>query len=125
MASETIAASEQGSGGGAPMEITIRPGVTFPDWSAVSSPRARDTLNAIFEAFGIAQCWDSYGGDEDRVRRAILEAYGRDGRAPALKTLAQETGLSGDEVLELLANLRERDLITLDDTGGRVTGAFR
>ncbi len=124
MVSETIAALDQAPSGAAPLEITIRPGVTFPDWSAVSSPHARDTLNAIFEAFGVVRCWDSYGGEEDRVRRAILEAYGRDGRAPSLKTLAQETGLAGDEVLGLLAGLRERDLITLDDTGGRVTGAY-
>ncbi len=124
MVSETIATFDQSSGGTAPMEVTIRPGVTFPDWSAVSSPRVRDTLNAIFEAFGIARCWDSYGAGEDRVRRSILEAYGRDGRAPTLQTLAQETGLAGDEVLGLLASLKKRDLITLDESGGRVTGAY-
>ena len=124
MVSETIAVSDQAPGGAAPMEVTIRPGVTFPDWSAVSSPRVRDTLNAIFEAFGIARCWDSYGADEDRVRRSILEAYGRDGRAPTPQALARETGLAGDDVRKLLASLKKRDLITLDETGERVSGAY-
>lgn len=106
------------------LEMTIRPGVTFPDWSAISSPQARDALNAILEVFGVARCWESYGAEEDLVRRAILEGYARDGRAPAVSSLADETDLSEEAVRSNLASLQARDLIVLDEDNGRVTGAY-
>ncbi len=107
-----------------PLQVTIRPGVTFPDWSAISSANARAALSAIIEAFGAARYWDGYGAEEDRVRRAVLEGYASDGRAPTAGALAEATGLDRDRVRELLAGLKSRDLVVLDESGGEVTGAY-
>ena len=106
------------------IEFSIRPGVTFPNWAAVSSPRAQEALEAILEVFGIEKCWDGYSESEDRVRRAVLEIYAETGRAPTPATLAARTGLPASEIGGLLASLRERDLIVLDESGAGITGAY-
>ncbi|HZA67385.1 MAG TPA: hypothetical protein VE592_10575, partial [Geminicoccaceae bacterium] len=53
----------------------VRPGVTFPDWAAVTSPQARAALLAIFEAIGAERTWRDYTPAEDAVRTALLRLY--------------------------------------------------
>jgi hypothetical protein len=101
----------------------IRPGVVFPDWSAVSSELVRTALSDIFEAFGMERCWDGLSAEEDRVRRAVLEGYLGEGRPPTAAALAASTGLGADAVTSLLAGLRKRDLIVLGDSG-EIRGAY-
>ncbi|MCH7475989.1 MAG: hypothetical protein IIA27_15165 [Gemmatimonadetes bacterium] len=50
--------AEQGNVVDRPFSIEFRPGVTFPEWNAVSSENARRALDAILEAFGAEDCWD-------------------------------------------------------------------
>jgi hypothetical protein len=127
MTSQTLpepAATAAPTGEAPPLRVTIRPGVTFPDWSAVSSANTKAALNAIFEAFGAARCWDSYSAEDDRVRRAVFEGYASDGRAPGTGALAEATGLEPARVRELLTGLKSRDLVVLDESGSEVTGAY-
>ena len=110
---------------GAPrFEMTVRLGVTFPDWSAVESETVRTALGAIFEAFGIDKCWTDYGEAEDGVRRAVLEPYRASGSAPSLERLCAATGMARDEALAQLHSLWSRDLVVLDDAGTAITGAY-
>ncbi len=106
------------------LEMTIRPGVTFPNWSAVRSERAEAAASAIFEAFGIEKCWIDYREREDRVRRAVLEHYAGDGRAPSISHLSIVTDIGRDELRDLLTRLKKRDLLVLDESGERITGAY-
>ena len=102
----------------------IRPGVVFPDWSAVTSDLVRTALSELFEAFGVEQFWDRLSAEEDRVRRAVLEGYLADGRPPTTPELSASTGLGADAVTTLLARLRKRDLIVLDESGSEIRGAY-
>ncbi len=106
------------------LEVTIRPGVTFPNWSAVRSERAEAAASAIFEVFGIEKCWIDYREREDRVRRAVLDHYGSDGRAPSISQLSIATDIAPDELRDLLTRLEKRDLLVLDGSGERITGAY-
>lgn len=108
----------------APLAIELRPGVVFPDWSAVSSETARQALDAIFEAFGVANGWNDYSAEEDSVRTAVLRSYGARGRAPTVAELAADTGLPEEAVREGLGRLRERDMVVLDGISGEVSGAY-
>ena len=116
---ETAAAG----GAGGRVEITIRPGVTFPDWSAVSSEHVRQALGDILRVFGGAETWNGYGGQEDRVRRAILDLFAELGRPPSSAEVAKASAIPADDVPGLLASLRARDLVVLGDDGA-VTGAY-
>ncbi|MBI5136059.1 MAG: alkylmercury lyase family protein [Nitrospirae bacterium] len=104
-----------------PLEISIGPGVTFPDWSAITSEAARRALAAILAAFDAERCWTGMGEAEDRVRRAVLDGYADRGRAPSVEHLAADLPL--DEVRRLLRQLEGRDLVVLD-AHGDVTGAY-
>lgn len=105
-------------------EFTVRPGVTFPNWAAISSETSREALEAILEVFGVEKCWDGYSESEDLVRRAVLEIYAEVGRAPSLAKVAERTALPIDEIRDLLASLRQRDLVVLSDSGDEITGAY-
>jgi mercuric reductase len=98
---------------------SVRPGVTFPDWSVVTSPAVRDALLAIDHVFA---CWSGYDPGTDRVRVALLQLYLEGGRAPAASALAERTGLSETAIRPLLEELRRRDLVVLD--GARIVGAY-
>lgn len=104
--------------------VVLRPGVTLPDWSVVSSPVAEAALAAIFDAFGVASRWDGRSVEEDRVHRAVLRAWGRLGHAPEIRDLAVETGLSPEKVGVLLGRLRTRDLVVLNESGDAIAGAY-
>jgi hypothetical protein len=102
----------------------VRPEVTIPDWSVVTSPVVKDALLAMFESEHIGSRWGGYAQAENRLRRALVELYAEHGRAPTVDTLAARTGLSETAVRPLLANLRQRDLVVLDAGGERIVGAY-
>ncbi len=106
------------------LEIAIRPGVTTPDWSVVSSGTVREALGAIFETCDWEQRWAGLDEAEDRTRRAILEAYPRTGHAPSIDELALSTGFAPEQVRDLIAKLAARDMVVLDRDGTTLAGAY-
>ena len=106
------------------IKIAIRPGVTTPDWSVVTSGTVREALGAIFETCDWEERWAGLDEAQDRTRRAILEAYPRTGRAPSTNELALSTGFAPDQVRDLIAKLRARDMVVLDRDGTNLTGAY-
>lgn len=100
----------------------VRPGVTFPDWSAVSSPVVKEALLAMVSTDHVLNRWSGYEAATDRIRVALLQLYAEDGRAPAIDVLAQRAGLSETAIRSLLQELRRRDLVVLD--GERIVGAY-
>ncbi len=106
------------------LEIAVRPGVTIPDWSVVTSETVREALGAIFETCDWEERWAGLDEAQDRTRRAILEAWPRTGRAPSTNELALSTGFAPDQVRDLIAKLRARDMVVLDRDGKTLTGAY-
>lgn len=102
----------------------IRPGIHFPDWSALGSPKSKATLEDIFELLKIERWWENYSDTEDKVRRILLQDYGRHGRAPTIPALATMAGTSENQVRDVLAQLRERDLVVFDADQDRIGGAY-
>ncbi|MBL6613637.1 MAG: bifunctional organomercurial lyase/mercury(II) reductase MerBA [Reyranella sp.] len=100
----------------------VRPGVTFPDWSAVTLPAVKDALLAMVGSDHMLTRWSGYDPFVDRVRVVLLQLYANDGRAPAVGVLAERAGLSETAVRPLLEELRQRDLVVLD--GDRIVGAY-
>lgn len=100
----------------------VRPGVTFPDWSVVTSPTVRDALQAMVGSDHVLNRWSGYEPTTDRVRVALLQLYAEDGRAPSTGTLAERAGLSEAIIPPLIEKLCRRDLVVLD--GGRIIGAY-
>ena len=109
---------------GTRLEIPLRPGVAFPDWSVVTSETAAEALQSILEAFGVETRWSGLGDGEDRVRRAILEHYGKSGEAPSMAALTGATGLARDVLGELIGKLESRDMVVLDPGGRAIVGAY-
>ena len=106
------------------LEIQVAPGVTLPDWSAVTSETVREALDAIFETCGMDACWSGLEADADRVRRAVLGHYIETGRAPPFARLAAAAEAGADDLRARLADLAARDMIVLDADGETVTGAY-
>ncbi len=109
---------------GARAEFEIRPGVIFPDWQAIRSEAAEAALLTIFRAMEIERRWNHYRPDLDRVRTNILRGFAEAAHAPSLPELSTNTGMSQSEVLSILGELKQRDLVVLDESGRRVTGAY-
>lgn len=105
-----------------PPSFAVRPGVTFPDWSVVTSPAVRDALQAMVGSEHVLNRWSGYDPATDRVRVASLRLYAEDGRAPTTGALAERAELSEAAIPSLLEELRRRDLIVLD--GERIVGAY-
>ena len=101
---------------------TVRPGVTFPDWSVVKSTAVKDTLQAMVGSDHVFDRWSGYDPATDRVRVALLKLYAEEGRAPTTGALAERAGLNETSVRTLLEELRRRDLAVLD--GERIVGAY-
>ena len=101
---------------------TVRPGMTFPDWSAVTSPVVKDALLAMDGSDHVLNRWSGYDPAADRVRVALLQFYVEKGRAPHAGMLAERTGLGETALRPLLEELRRRDLVVLD--GNNITGAY-
>jgi mercuric reductase len=66
--------------------FAVRPGVTFPDWSLVTSPAVKDALQTMVGSDHVFDRWSGYDPITDRVRVALLQLYAEDGRAPTLAT---------------------------------------
>ncbi len=105
-----------------PLSFAVRPGVTFPDWSVVTSPAVRNALQAMVGSDHVLNRWSGYNAATDRVRVALLQLYAEDGRAPTTRALAERAELSETVIRPLLAELRRRDLLVLD--GERIVGAY-
>ncbi|MER8559995.1 bifunctional organomercurial lyase/mercury(II) reductase MerBA [Mesorhizobium sp. M0578] len=101
---------------------TVRPGVTFPDWSVVTSPAVQDALQAMVGSDHVFDRWSGYDPATDRARVALLQLYAENGRAPTAGALAERAGLSGTAIRPLLEELRGRDLVVLDCE--RIVGAY-
>jgi hypothetical protein len=100
----------------------LRPGVTFPDWSVVTSATAHGALVAMLEAGWDRRSWQGYTPAEDAVRHAILELYRDLGRAPSPEEIARRADTGPDQVRPLLKRLAARDLIVLEDD--EIIGAY-
>jgi len=103
--------------------VALRPGVAYPDWSAVASPTVARALRAYLLASCIEQRWAGLSDDEARVHRAVLTAFAEAGAAPTATHLAATTGLARAVVVASLASLAERDVLVGDDDG-RIIGAY-
>lgn len=101
---------------------TVRPGVTFPDWSVVTSPTVQEALKAMVGSDHVFGRWSGYDSATDRVRVALLQLYAEDGRAPTPGALAERARLSETAIRPLLEVLRGRDLVVLDNE--RIVGAY-
>lgn len=102
----------------------LRPGVQMPDWSLVSSERARQALDAAFAVADRYERWAGLGDEEDRVWRTILEGFAATGSAPEAAAIATATRLSRTAVSTALDQLRARDLVVRTETTGAVTAAY-
>ncbi len=117
---------ETGAAGapGTRLEVSLRSGVTFPNWSVVTSETVREALDSILEVFGVEERWSGLEDAEDRVRRAILDHYGQTGHAPSIAQLSKSTGTAPDEIGDVLRKLKARDMVVLDQSGETITGAY-
>jgi mercuric reductase len=106
------------------LAVELRPGVTFPDWSAVRSPRAGEVLAAHLAANDLVRRWGGFTAEEDRVRRAILEGYLQLGAAPSAPWLAARAGLLPDEAWQVVRRLAAQDVVVLNNGGERIIGAY-
>ncbi len=102
----------------------IRPGIRFPDWSALGSRKTVATLADILALRRIEGCWEGYSDTEDKVRRILLQDYARHGRAPTIPALAAKAGMSENQVRDVVAQLRQRDLVVFDAEQDRIAGAY-
>ncbi len=109
---------------GGRLGTAIRPGVTTPNWSVVTSETVREALGAFFGTCDWEERWAGLDEAEDQTRRAILEAYPRIGHAPSTDELARTTGFAPDQVRGLVAKLEARDMVVLDRDGTTLTGAY-
>ncbi|MER8864101.1 bifunctional organomercurial lyase/mercury(II) reductase MerBA [Mesorhizobium sp. M0751] len=100
----------------------VRPGVTLPDWSVVTSPAAQDALLAMVGSDHVLNRWSGYDPATDGIRVTLLRLYAELGRAPTQGVIARHVGLREAAVPPLLEELRRRDLVVLD--GARIVGAY-
>ncbi len=110
------------SSSGTLASYTVRPGVTFPDWSVITSPVVRDALQAMVGSDHVFDRWSGYDAATDRVRVGLLQLYAENGRAPTPGVLAERIGLSETAMRPLLQALRQRDLVVLDNE--QIVGAY-
>lgn len=102
----------------------LRPGVTYPDWSVVTSPTAGDALTAILSAFDLTRRWGSYSEDEDRVRQAVIEGLAKLDHGLDVAWIAARTRIEEGRVAALLDRLTVRDLVVRDSDGHAIVGAY-
>jgi mercuric reductase len=104
--------------------VALRPGVTFPDWTAITSPESRSALTAILSAFDLDRRWGGYGEEEDRVRRMVIEGLAELDHRPDEAWLAARTGLEQDRVAAMLDRLVSRDLVVRESGSDAIVGAY-
>lgn len=98
--------------------------MSLPDWTEVSSERARAALDGLLETANWNERWSGLSAAEDRVRRAVLELYGELGRAPTQAELGARAGLGAADVAAQIERLAARDMVVLDGAGGALVGAY-
>ena len=108
---------------------TVRPDVTFPDWSVVTSALVKDALLAMNDALRImagpnqpADRWGDRDRLVDQVRVALLKLYAEAGRAPTQSAIAKRARLSETTVQAQIEELHRRDLVVLN--GDRIVGVY-
>ncbi|MFQ5774384.1 MAG: alkylmercury lyase family protein [Kiloniellaceae bacterium] len=106
------------------IEISIRPGVTTPDWSVVTSETVREALEATFETCDWESRWAGLDDAQDRTRRAVLDAYALSGHAPSITELAAATGMVPENMRAVLGKLKARDMIVLEADDATITGSY-
>ena len=109
---------------GAPFTVALRPGVSFPEWTVITSPDAGTALSAILSAFDLAHRWGGYSEEEDRVRRTVIEGLAELDHGPDTGWIAARTGLEGGRVASLLDRLVSRDLVVRASDSHTIIGAY-
>ena len=104
------------------LSFDLRPGVTFPDWSVITSPTARDALVAILSAFDLTRRWSGYSEEDDCVREAVIEGLAQLDHGPEPAWITARTGLDEGRVATLLERLAARDLVVRDSNA--IVGAY-
>ena len=104
-------------------EVRLRPGVGYPDWSAVESRTLRGALGTMLGASDMTRRWSGIAEPEDRVHRAVLDHYAETGYPPSVARLTAATGLEPEDVRQLLGTLAARDMIALGVSDVTITGA--
>jgi len=106
--------------------VEIRPGVFRPDWSAVTTPRAREALTGRFAArTGLLDRWAlRLEVVEDLAWRTILRLYADRGGPPILADIVAATGIAADGITRALQTLRAHDLVDLDPHSGDIRLAY-
>jgi len=122
--SDATQQDRMGTTEGAPFSVALRSGVSFPDWTAITSPAAGNALTAILSAFDLTHRWGDYGEEEDHVRRAVIEGLAELDHRPDVPWLAARTGLDQGHVAALLARLVSRDLVVREGDGNAIVGAY-
>lgn len=99
--------------------VEIRPGVRRPDWSILTSSRARQALTGRLAAReGLLDRWATrLETDADLVWRTILHLYADLGHAPTRANLVAACRIAAGDIANLLDCLRSHDLIDLDPAG--------
>jgi hypothetical protein len=106
--------------------VEIRPGVLRPDWSAVTTPAARQALTGRLTArAGLLDRWSCrLEADQDVVWRTVVRLYAELGSAPSIAELAATIGMAAEKVAALLSDLESRDLIGLERAPERIRLAY-
>ena len=107
-------------------EVEIRPGVLRPDWSVVTSSKARDALCARSASrSSLAESWAvALDSTEDVVWQSVLSRFVNHGRAPSVGEIADETGLEEGTARRILDRLQDRDLLRLAGEHGGIVDAY-
>jgi len=98
------------------LEIHLRSGVTFPDWSVVTSEKVRASLNDTLGHLRMTKRWGHMSDIEEAARRAILNLYVKLGRAPSYGDISDDLDIPLSRLMNVLTALQERDLIVLSQS---------
>jgi hypothetical protein len=106
--------------------VEIRPGVFRPDWSAVTTPGARQALLGRMAArAGSLSKWSRpLEAAEDLVWRTVLRLYAEGGQAPGIADIARSTGVAPAKIESVLRTLEGRDLLSLDRESRHIRLAY-
>lgn len=106
--------------------VELRSGVFRPDWSAVTTPAAREALACRGAARpGLIDKWlHTLAPDEDRVWFAVLGLYAALGRPGSAAEIAARAGLPEKSVAGLLRRLQNLDLLALGPDGKTIRHVY-
>lgn len=109
------------------MTAEIRPGVSRPDWSVVTTAVAREALLGRDQSrAGLLHKWQhALEPAHDRVWRTVVSLFGSLGRPPHIDEIGEATGVPIDQVREIIAELEARDLLGNDPSGGDRCARYR